>query len=76
MVKSIKFADVKITVHESWNDFLDNTTISCLREIQGQIGENFTPTAEKVFIFLKFDLSRYFGTRPISTSRCCNGTCV
>jgi uracil-DNA glycosylase len=58
MGKSIEFAGVKIKVHESWNDFWNNATISCLGEIQGRIGANFTPEAAKVFLFLNFDLSR------------------
>ena len=58
MGKHIEFAGVKIQVHESWNDFWNSATTACLREIQARIGANFTPEAEKVFLFLNFDLFR------------------
>ncbi len=57
MKKIFKFKDTEISYHKSWNDFI-LLNIELINRISREIGDSFTPDVEKIFLFLKVDLSK------------------
>ena len=52
------FKGVLQKVHSSWESFLSTEICELLTAIENQIGEDFTPAADKVLRFLEFDLTK------------------
>lgn len=46
-----------VTIHPSWNEFLTDECKNELEIIEGKIGNDYTPSADKVLRFLSLDLN-------------------